>query len=123
MSIRVTVIGQRELDAKFKKLAVETGAIIIRNDARNRITSRTGKLRRSIKVGRAKKTRDGMAVDIGTDVWYAHLVEFGHDWVVKGATGHVSGRPFLTPALDSRKDEVLSAISFKVKQAIMQVTE
>lgn len=136
MSIRVTVKGQKELDAKFKKLeaatqskimreAVEDGAKIVKADARSRVTSRSGKLRRGIKLGKAKKTKAGMTIDIRSDKFYSRMVELGHTIVVKTrggnkVIGHVAGKPFMTPALDARKDEVVSAISFKFKQAVMK---
>lgn len=147
MSISVTVKGQRELDAKFKKLdgatqdkimrdALKDGAKLVRNDARKRIRSKTGKLKRSIKVFIPSKTKNGMSVDIGTTLFYARMIELGHNvsvvrrYRIEGrrriarevtVIGHSPGRPFLTPAIDSRKDEILGAIIFKVKQHIMKV--
>lgn len=136
MSISMKVTGDKELIKKFKKLeasvqydilkeGTEQGARIVRGDARSRIRSRTGKLRKRIKI-RSKKIKMGIETEIYSDIFYSKMVELGHSIVVKTREGkkiigHVSGKPFLTPAFESRRSEVLSAIEFKIKQRILKV--
>jgi len=85
--ITVKLIGAKELEKKMKRIekdiidkmeaAVMTGALIIQNDAKKRAPYKTGTLRKSIHMETAKKTKESIVIEVGTDLEYAAIHEFG----------------------------------------------
>lgn len=64
----------------------------------------TGRLRSSI----AYRRQDAFSSIVGTNVVYAPFVELGHR--TRGGGGYVAPRPFLTPAYEQAKRELLTAL-------------
>lgn len=87
--------------------ALKKGAKVICKAAISKAPVRSGELKRSIRVGRRKKSaRD--AVEVGVfypDAAHAHLVEHGHEGP-KPAPAY----PFLEPAADETMDEVYNEV-------------
>jgi len=118
----VEVKGFRELDSAFKKLpgevsrkalkpALKAGAEVIEERAARNAPVRTGKLRDSMMT--ILRTRAGeLVASIGPsrEAWYGHLVEFG--------TSRTAGRPFLRPAVDEGKGEIVGAVRVKLWDGI-----
>jgi len=121
-TLRVSVVGTKELKRKLEKLnpgvnkrilrnsLIESALLIQRDAAKIQIlaggggkkggmtpphpthlTSRTGTLRRSIKVDRGPLP---FAIEVGTDLEYGAAHEFG------SAKLNLPERPFMQPALD-----------------------
>jgi HK97 gp10 family phage protein len=111
-----------DMEKKVAKSAVRAGANVIAKQARiNAPLGETGTLKRSIKVvTRSKRTGDAVASVVtrsgkkytarGMNAWYAGRVEFGPP-----------AHPFLRPALDSKGDEAIKAMSEKIQQRIRKI--
>lgn len=87
--------------------ALKKGAKVICKVAISKAPVRTGELKRSIRVGRRKKSA-GDAIEVGVfypDAAHAHLVEHGH-----GGPKPAPAYPFLEPAADETMDEVYDEI-------------
>lgn len=101
--------------------ALQDGGEVIAGNARSRAPQRTGNLRRSIKVRVKRRGRDPI-VSIGSNVRYAHLIEFGHAMVGpkprRVLVGSVPARPFLRPAADEGKHGALSRIISRLREVI-----
>lgn len=92
-----------------------------------------GRLRNSIVVRRETSADEaGMHQELARvivarskhKVFYAHLVEFGHIWVIKKqgrtvARGHWSGDPFLTRAWDKKKEEAAMTMIALLRKKII----
>lgn len=87
----------------------------------------------SIKITVTERARSFVTVNVGTKVKYAHLVEYGHQIVPRGpnragsesaamgrraarasravgARGFVTPKPFLRPAFDENREQMIQAI-------------
>lgn len=102
MSAKVTFNG---LAAFIKKLEEATAvglnaaAEVVQKEAISKAPSRTGNLRRNIKV---KPAEDGKAhVYIDKDAFYGRFVEMG--------TSKKTAQPFLRPALDENENKLVKA--------------
>lgn len=85
--------------------AVEVGAHGIVEEAQSRVPVSSGKLRDAIHVDRQA---DGVHVVAGDmDAWYGHLVEHG--------TARTPPRPFLVPAFESKRDDLLTEVRAALK--------
>ena len=73
-----------------------------------RLTSRTGTGRRSIRSDRraSRRSRFGMFIDIGTDLGYMGLHEFGGPWRTPTGFRTYPPRPFLQPGLEKSKRQI-----------------
>jgi len=121
----------------------------VARDARSRVPKETGALRKSIgKRKRTYSRQKTVFVAVGPRAGkehasIAHLVEFGHRMVTGGtvtrkdgrlrgsaknklrtgkgrAVGFVPGRPFLRPALEQNKENVLRTYRFNLVPGILQ---
>jgi len=106
----------KELRGEILQQSLVAGAEPVRTDAASRARTRRGPRRRpetitladSIKTFLGEKDATHAVVDVGTKKPHAHLVEFGHRKVVGDQTlGQVPAYPFLRPAFDENKEEVL----------------
>lgn len=80
--------------------AVAEGAEQVADDARERVPVASGRLRDAIHVDHQD---DGVHVIAGdTDAWYGHLVEYG--------TARTPARPFLVPALEATRTEIVAGV-------------
>ena len=105
MTIRVTVKSEevlkklKEIGSKAEKIvgkALEESAEIIRKEASDKAPRRRGYLAKGITVSEVKDR----TIDIGPDEksFYGRFLEFG--------TVKMSARPFLRPALDTKRSQV-----------------
>lgn len=127
MKIRVEIEGARELDAALAQLPAATGKAVMRraltkaarltaSRARAYAPVETGNLRESITITPRLNRRQsrgqpkagdvaiyvGPAVGKGAKGSHGHLLEFG--------TYKMAARPFMRPAWESTKDQVLRTI-------------
>jgi HK97 gp10 family phage protein len=87
---------------------LEVGADLVAGVARVRAPIETGSLKASIHVENARG--HGYLVVAGDrDVFYAHMVEHG--------TSHSAPQPFLVPALEQMRGEVLSRVRHALREA------
>lgn len=144
---RVDVVGEEELRRKLQSLtaavqgqalaaAVESGAQLIQNAAKEKTPYRTGSLRRSIHT----EVEGGAAraeATIGTDVVYAAQVEFGGTitpktkkllhWVDQNGVEHFAksvtqvARPYLRPAFDEKSNAAAAEVGAALRQVIARV--
>lgn len=86
--------------------AVKAGAELVAQEARQRVPVQTGTLRDAI---RAERTDAAQYTVIAgdKDAFYGHLVEFG--------TSRTAPRPFLTPAVEAKRDEVKNLVGEALK--------
>jgi HK97 gp10 family phage protein len=85
------------------RAALAAGAQLIAETAEARAPVDEGDLRDAIHM---EDTSEGVYVVAGggpEDVFYGHMVEFG--------TSHSSARPFLIPALEERRAEVVATVA------------
>lgn len=147
--MRVDVIGEGELRQKLQALeaavqqqnlaaAVQAGALLIQNAAKEKAPFRTGTLRRSIHTEVETSSTRAMAT-IGTDVVYAAQVEFGGTikpktarmlaWVGPDGTKHFArsvtqvARPYLRPAFDEQSDNAAVEVRDALAQLIKAVAK
>lgn len=80
------------VDAAIEQF-LETAALVVEGEAKNRCPVDTGHLRRSI-----TKEVDGKEARIGTNIHYAPYVELG--------TVKMKAQPYLRPALDENKNKL-----------------
>lgn len=134
--VGVSIEGGEELRRKLGDLAdavagdallqaMMAGGEVVRREAIARAPQKEGTLRRNIvvrKSGRPK--RDRAAVSVGPNRKAAHGIplELGHRLVRNGkVVGHVAPRPYLRPALDSKKGEATKAVGDELRLQIRKV--
>lgn len=80
--------------------ALKDAAEQLAEAVRERVPVASGALRDAVHV---QEVEHGYAVVAGdSDAFYGHMVEFG--------TTHTAARPFLIPAFEAQKDEILGAV-------------
>lgn len=124
---------------KVMKKMVREGAKVVQKDAKQKVSVKSGTLKKAIIV-RAKSKKEtrkdiiAAAVSIrskGTKrskaAPHAHLIEYGHQLVKGGKLGQggkvigfVAARPFLRPAFDRGKSRVLNTMRRVFAQGIKQ---
>lgn len=118
------VHGEKELMRKLTQLstamatgilekAVLDGAEVYEEGMRRRVPTRTGRLKKSITKETTKKSPVMVTVDVGPGKggFYGLFLEFG--------TRKMAARPFMRPAFDEDKEEVVAVVSAKLKASIM----
>lgn len=137
-SVTVEFKGGKQLEEALRALpeamrgevlqqSLVAGADPVRADAATRARLRRGPRRRpetvaladSIKIFLGEKDDVHAIVDVGSRKPTAHLVELGHREVVGDQTiGEVPAYPFLRPAFDENKEEVLKRIGDVMRKEI-----
>ncbi|MEO5331320.1 MAG: HK97 gp10 family phage protein [Magnetococcus sp. YQC-5] len=126
----------QKVAANALRQAVYAGAVVIRNEARQRAPVNTGTLRRSIIVRRPKKKTDrnvqkmevavrrgkkyrnqGRRGNLSQDAWYWHFIEFGTK-ATRRRQYAAPARPFMRPAFDAKKMDAVTAIANKLRTSI-----
>lgn len=118
----VVLIGDKELLDKLKKIgdglsdklkdAVGDAAQVVVDSARGKAPVETGNLKKSIdkEVENSKDNNCFFRVGIGKEAWYGRFAEYG--------TMYKPARPFLRPAVDENKDDVVKKIREALNDAI-----
>ena len=110
----------------LKKASDEAGQSVL-NKAKQKAPVDTRNLQTKLKLAKARKSskypyRVFSKVTFGKGAAYAVPVELGHKLVMHGKTvGAVKERPFLRPAADESKAEVVSAIADGINKALEQM--
>lgn len=132
--------------AEILEIAVASGALLVANRAKQLAAFKTGTLRRSIHVGghtdltpdyeqRAGKgpqlygpiggnrnTRSSAEVVVGTNVPYARRIEYGFAGKDKlGRTYNQPAQPYLRPAFDETRDDVVKEIGEAIEDQLTRV--
>jgi len=137
MSKGVTVI---KLDNRFKEViaaasgenimkALKAGGEVVRNHAKLNIQAQelvdTSNLLNSISVQEGSGGKSDATVEIGTNIEYAAIHEFGGPIHQTNAWGkgieqtiHIPARPYLRPALDENHNSIKDAIGASLKHQI-----
>lgn len=137
MSNNVKVI---KLDNKFKEViaaasgenimkALLAGGEVVRNHAKLNIQAQelvdTGTLLNSISVQEGSEGKTDATVEIGTNLEYAAIHEFGGSINQNNAWGreisqtiHIPARPYLRPSLDENTKSIADAIGSSLKHQI-----
>jgi len=115
--------GAEELIAKLKKVqggmssgleaAEKAGALLVQNSAHIKCPWITHTLQRSIHSETTEKTDEKIVVQVGTNVVYAVLIEFG------GSQKAPQG--YLRPAADENKDKIPKEIQSALWDIIKKV--
>ena len=107
MASEFNVQGLKELHAMLQQLpvriernimrgAIRAGANVFRDAARQAAPVDDGDLKRSIKTSSSKVTKGKVTVNVGTDLYYARMVEFGTASYYTGKGKSVGG-PYKIP--------------------------
>ncbi|MFL4597010.1 HK97-gp10 family putative phage morphogenesis protein [Stenotrophomonas maltophilia] len=90
------------------------GAIVVRNDARNRVRIARGKLRRSIRVRERSEEQGWMrfAVEVPRSAFYGKFGEYG--------TSRMAAWPFMRPAAESKTEEAVSTMRDALGEAVQE---
>ncbi|HID8537164.1 TPA: HK97-gp10 family putative phage morphogenesis protein [Stenotrophomonas maltophilia] len=90
------------------------GAIVVRNDARNRVRIARGKLRRSIRVRERSEEQGWMrfAVEVPRSAFYGKFGEYG--------TSKMAAWPFMRPAAESKTEEAVSTMRDALGEAVQE---
>ena len=122
--MEIEILGLTELEEKLSNLeeklsraldeALEEIAEKIRDDAKSLVPVDTGALKKSIRVEKKGELQvsvvagDGGVINpkTGREVDYAGFVEFG--------TSRMSPQPYMQPALEKNRDEILRIVKEKV---------
>lgn len=119
----IHITGLSELEAALLELSdkaarralrkgMRRGAIVVRNDARNRVRIARGKLRRSIRV-RERSDAEGwmrFAVEVPRSAFYGKFGEYG--------TSKMAAWPFMRPAAESKTEEAVGTMRDALGEAI-----
>lgn len=114
----------KKLAKKILNLALKKGAQVLSEAIKKEVPVRLGALKESID-DKGKKVSDVEQIHIvgsynkpgsKQPTNYAHLVEYGHKWVVmRGkkviAAGTKAPQPYMRPAFDTSKDEIQNVIA------------
>lgn len=130
--MKVEVLGASALMAKLSAVdlqeALNDSCLLVENTAKENCPVDSGQLRNSI-----TSNVSGETGEVGTNVEYAPYVEYGTGvfnpgrltpWSYKDASGEwhtTTGQkpqPFLVPALDSNRAEILNIFKEKVKEGL-----
>ncbi len=121
--------------------ALQAGALVIQNAAKEKVHAQlnttgqaTGTLARSIHMEVADSSANSAEVDVGTDVVYAAIHEFGGvitpkkakmlHWIspagedIFAHSVHIPARPYLRPAMDENRDAVQAEIEATLKDLL-----
>ena len=119
--------------------AAMNGGRVIQSNARNYAPVDTGNLRASIQVEPAEVKPTAAWVNIGTDVIYAAIQEFGGtikpktkkmlSWI--GENGErifaravqIKAQPYLRPAVDNHKNDIIGAVSAALTALLQKATK
>lgn len=122
---KVNIEGADEVVKTLEKLGVEAkqvmqdaameGGRIALSEARRRVPVDTGRLRRSLRLrkGRKTETKADVKVTHGEKEYYGTFLELG--------TSNMQARPFLRPAVDENKAQISKAVSKEVSKALGRV--
>jgi len=117
------ITGLAELEKALLELAqpaarralrkgMRRGAMVIRNDARNRVRIARGKLRRAIR-SRERSDDQGwirIAVEVPRSAFYGKFGEYG--------TSKMAAWPFMRPAAESKTEEAVEAMRDAIAEAV-----
>lgn len=102
--------------SKLENKALKNAADPVLEDAKANAPVKTGKLKKGLKIS-GIKTKDGIKyVLVGvnksdnSDIFYGKFVEFG--------TSKMSARPFLGPAYEKNKKEIIESIKNTLKEGL-----
>jgi len=119
-AVEIEVGGIDALVRKFDKVidslkdelqeAVMEGADLIQNIAVELVPVRTGRLRASIQVLPGDRPMEAIVRAGGASAPYARHVEYG--------TRRMSAQPYMRPAADARRDEVVALIRNSVAKLL-----
>ena len=115
--------------------AVNLGAMEIRNAAADKAPQKTGNLRRSITATRSTDSSALVEYDIGTNLEYAAIHEYGGTIYPRGQflvfeiggetifarSVTLEARPYLTPAFDEKKEAAKEVVGQMVAEAMQRV--
>lgn len=138
------VKGFDELNAKLQSLSMSVpdllekgltqGAAIVEAKAKGYAPYESGTFRRSINYRTKEKSLNSVIIEVGTNLKYARLQEFGGTikaknkpflifrtkdgrWV-KTKSVYVPPHPYMTPAMDESHDLINAAFKFKVESIL-----
>ena len=127
--MEIEILGLTELEEKLSNLdvklsraldeALEEIAEKIRDDAKSLVPVDTGALKKSIRIEKKGKLQVSIVAGgggvinprTGREVDYAGFVEFG--------TSHMSPQPYMQPALEKNRDELLNIVKRKILEVFM----
>lgn len=100
------------IEKNIMRGAIRAGANVYRDAARQAAPVDDGTLKKSIKTGSTNVKKGQVVVNVGTDLYYARMVEFGTASYYTG-TGRSVGKPYKIP-----KTSKTGKISKRTKKAI-----
>lgn len=101
------------IEKNIMRGALRAGANVMRDAARQAAPVEDGTLKRSIKTSSTNIKKGNVVVNVGTDLFYARMVEFGTASYYTG-TGRTVGKPYTIPKTSKKTGK----ISKRTKKAI-----
>lgn len=112
MMDKLNKINERMAGAAANK-ALRAGAEILQEEMSKRAPRDTGKLAESIETSKVK-TKDGVKfIEVGPNKdtnWRSKFVEFG--------TSKMNAKPFMAPAVESKKSEINNAMAGVLREEL-----
>lgn len=99
------------IERNIMRGAIRAGANVFRDAARQAAPVDDGLLKRSIKTGSTNVKRGNVVVNVGTDLYYARMIEFGTASYYTG-TGRSVKKPYKIPKLTKGKKRLKKAVKF-----------
>lgn len=118
--------------------AAMNGGRVIQSQARINVPVDTGNLRASIMTEPLEQKPTRAVVQIGTDVIYARIQELGGtikpktakmlSWITENGERvfaravRIKAQPYLRPAVDTQRPQIMSAIAYVINAALQRAT-
>ena len=118
--------------------AARNGGLVVQNSARPAAPIDKGALRASIHVEDDEVTNTAAWVNVGSELIYARIQEFGGviepknkkflSWLSKDGSRifakrvHIPAQPYLRPAMDNNHEQIKNAVGATIKMIIERVT-
>ncbi len=103
-------------------LALEGGALILKQRMQQLAPIWTGRMQRSVHIGDVTRRADGFAITVGPTVSYAKYTEL-EPWIIgkrPGPKSQIKGAtiPWMRPAADDVREDVQGHIEGSIRQMI-----
>lgn len=99
------------IEKNIMRGAIRAGANVYRDAARLAAPVDDGTLKKSIKTGSTNVKKGNVVVNVGTDLYYARMIEFGTASFYTG-TGRTVGKPYKIPKKVKGKRRLKKALNF-----------
>lgn len=105
----------RGLQVKLLETAVTAGALVIENDAKEKVRVKTGTAKRSISHWILEQSNEKLLMAIGTPKMSSDGISLSYTWYLEFRY------PFLRPAFDTKRKEAVSEVKDAIAEQIQKI--